>query len=279
MVGEIWAYRERPNTVACPVIKAEVLQFGPKKSGKVRIRLHGGEFAGLDTWVPKLRLRVPWDETEAWLQDERALDAVSQASRAASSTTAYQAADVVFAAYPRPDGIMLDWPCGTDSVCIEDVVAVVEDLGTSVERLLQRSLAFLDRKGIYHAPAAAAEDLARLVIAKYAEAVLSAVFKEEDELQTEAVHGRVYGDDVWSPRVPPEECAKQLRDRQPVFELVREWCGERSVERFDELAAMRIEVERLRKLVLEAGEKFGDRGHPQLAARFKKLANNPGGDE
>ena len=57
-IGETWGYRERANDSACPLIPAEVLQFGPPRSHKVRVVMRGGEYSGLDMWVPKVRLRV-----------------------------------------------------------------------------------------------------------------------------------------------------------------------------------------------------------------------------
>jgi hypothetical protein len=41
-------------------------------------------------------------------------------------------------------------------------------------------------------------------------------------------------------------CADDLRTRRPVLDLVRSWCDAELVERFDEVAALRAEIERLR---------------------------------
>ena len=84
-VGEQWAYREPPNTPGKAAIVAEVLQFGPPKSNKVRIRLLAGEYPGLDIWASKKRLLVPWDEVDAYLDDERRYEAAA-APRTTSST-------------------------------------------------------------------------------------------------------------------------------------------------------------------------------------------------
>lgn len=265
----MWAYRERAHDLDCPAVKAEIIQLGPKRSNKVRVRMHGGEYPGLDFWVPKVRLKVPWEETEAWLRDERALAAASRASRSASETLEYQAADIVFAAYPRADGVLLDWPSRTETVCIFEPTAVAADLGMDVRDLLADPHAFIDRNGEYHAPARIAEGLARLLAQTYTCLVLRMVANEETQLQHEAIHGKTFGEGSWPTRIPAEECAKRLREREPVFALVREWCGKLSVERFDEALALRAEVTRLKEILARAAGHLDEAGRPQLASRLR----------
>ncbi|MCO5215509.1 MAG: hypothetical protein M9950_05065 [Thermomicrobiales bacterium] len=70
-IGDHWAYRigKRIGTPAFPV---EVLQFGPETSKhKVKVKYLGGEYAGLDEWVPKTRLVVPWESHDAWWEEQR----------------------------------------------------------------------------------------------------------------------------------------------------------------------------------------------------------------
>ena len=269
-VGEMWAYRERAHTLSCPVVQAEILQFGPRKSGKIRVRLHGGEFPGLDLWVPRVRLRVPWNETESWLRDEDKLEAARRASEGAQGAVWYDAADLVFSAYPRPDGILLGWPSGGGTVCITEPAAVAADLELSAESLPSDALRFIDRNGEFYGPASVAEPLARLVVERFPEEVLAAVATEERELQDEALHGKAFDVGPWATHIPAEKCAEQLRKRQPVFDLVRAWCGRERAERFDELAALRSEVRRLRELVIRAAESLEGAGRPQLASKLKR---------
>ncbi len=101
-IGDIWAYREKAHTEGHPVLPAEILQFGPPRSNKVRFL--GGEYPGLDAWVPKMRLRVPWGRAEAWLRDERLLRAARELSLDALGTAGHEAARTALYAYPRPDG-------------------------------------------------------------------------------------------------------------------------------------------------------------------------------
>lgn len=268
-IGDMWAYRARAHSLDCPVVMAEILQFGPKRSGKVRVRLHGGDYPGLDQWVPKVRLRVPWDECEAWLRDEHALDAALDASDGAKDSVEFDAADLVFGAYPRPDGILLNWPRGA-VVCMFEPAAAAADLGCDVEYFLTDPLAFIDRRGEYFAPFSVAKTLVDLVIAKYCDDVLREVSDEEAQLQEEAIRGKSLSEGVRYAHVPAEKCAERLRERQPVFELVRAWCGTGRVQRFDEIASLRAEVHRLQGLVLDAAERFAEAGRPQIASRLRK---------
>jgi hypothetical protein len=274
-VGEMWAYRERAHTLDCAVVKAEILQFGPKRSGKVRIRLQGGELSGLDIWVPAVRLRVPWDETEAWLRDEKALAAARQVSEGRIGSVVFEAAQVVFFAYPGPGEIMLDWPLRAGTFCIADPQAVAADLGLDLDSLLAEPLAFIDRTGEYYVTAVVGERLAHLVAQKYADEILARVANEEERLRQAAVQGRFFEDGSWSGHVPPERCAEYLREREPVFAQVREWCGQPAVERFDELGALRAEVLRLRELVTTTAERLEAAGHSHLAKRLRSEAGRP----
>ena len=73
-ITETWAYRDRSPSKS-PLIPAEIVQFGPPKSQKVRVRWKVGEYLVLYTWLPKIRLPVLWSEAEAWLRDERLFNA------------------------------------------------------------------------------------------------------------------------------------------------------------------------------------------------------------
>ena len=46
--GDIWGYRERTSVLGSPLLPAEILQLGPARSNKVRVRHLDGELSGLD---------------------------------------------------------------------------------------------------------------------------------------------------------------------------------------------------------------------------------------
>lgn len=70
--------------------------------------------------------------------------------------------------------------------------------------------------------------------------------------------------------MPAERYVKELHRQQPIFALVRTWCSQEATTRFDEAAALRSEVERLRALVLEAARWLKVSGHPNVASRLRK---------
>ena len=76
----------------------------------------------------------------------------------------------------------------------------------------------------------------------------------------------------WSGYIPPERRAEYLREREPVFALVRKWCGHQAVERFDELVALRKEVRRLHELLERGAERLEAAGHPEQAAWLRRQA-------
>ncbi len=108
-IGDRWAYREKPNRHGHPVWQAEIIQFGPPKTNKVRVRFLDGEYPGLDMWVPRVRLCVPWIEAGAWLRDEERTIAAWEASPFDEDSVEWWAATEIFGAYPEPNAIMMGW--------------------------------------------------------------------------------------------------------------------------------------------------------------------------
>jgi hypothetical protein len=271
-VGQQWAYRARAFDTACSIERVELLQFAPKPH-KVRIRRLDGEYAGLDEWVPRVRLRFSWDEREDWLRDERALDAAMDASEGVDDELWYRVADMVFSAY-RPRTIFLNTP-RANVLCVFHPEATANDLGVRLDFLLAQPNAFINRDGEFLAPAQFAEPLARLVIARHSDDVLAMIQHEEAEARDRSVRGwRTEHGEVSAAR-----CTEYLRKVEPVFAKVREWCGSDAGSRFDELVALRAEVAYLTKLVLDAAERLKETGHPQVAARLRRAVEQRRLDE
>lgn len=278
-VGERWGYREKIGDSDCPLIPAEVIQFGPLRSQKVRVRMLGGEYPGLDQWVPKVRLRVLWVDADAWLRDERLLQEVRAASLDAVDSLEHNAAFIAVYPYPVPDGILIGYGHSEGaSVRIADLDTIARDLGWEPKELLGEPLAFINRHGEYIAPWPVAQRIAERVAERYGELVLAEVAKRERELQERAIHGWDFswgrGQDFY---VPPEKCVEQLRKEQPVLDLVRRWCDSSLVERFDEVAALSAEVVRLRKMVEDAAKNFEAHDLRYEARRLRKAMNTQEG--
>lgn len=278
-IGETWAYRERISDPNSPLVPAEIIQVGPAKSHKVRVRWKGGEYPGLDTWVPKVRLPVLWSEAEAWLRDERLLNAARQASLDAVDTIEHKAALMAVLAHPMPDGILIGYG-GTEAAMVEvsDLSAVAKDLGFDEGDLRKEALAFINRHGTYIAPWAVARRIAIRVAERHTERVLDHVAKEEAELRDYATHGHYFR---WSRKeeevfIPPERSAERLREQEPVFALVREWCGAPATEAFNELVALREENTRLRDLIIEETRRLEGQGEAHHARWLRRRLDRKG---
>lgn len=270
--GQTWAYRERVSYEGSALLRAEILQRGPKGSNKVRVCIAGGEYPGLEQWVPRRRLIVPWDEADAWLEDERRLAVLAAFSDDADETVS-DAVQVIFDSY-HPGQISLGWNVGERGLLrIDNLPNVARDLGLSEADLLAEPSAFVDRLGVYRAPWAVALRLAQIVVIRYRDQVLAAVAEQERELRQKAVTGSY----TFSPRskhfqeleIEPETYVSRLAEDLPVFTLIRQWCGTGEQDRWDENQALRAEIDRLRKLVEGAINTLRSHGHPHLAKRLE----------
>jgi hypothetical protein len=271
-IGDVWAYRERISDPNCPLIPAEIIQFGRPRSHKVRVRWQGGQYPGLDAWVPKVRLPVLWSEAEAWLRDERLYHTAHEASSDAVNTTEHKAALMAVLVHPMPDGILIGYGgSGGATVEVSDLSAVAKDLELNADTLLHEPLAFIDRHGTYVAPWPVARSIAVSVAERYADLVLSHVAKEEAEVRDQAVHGHYFDlsrkEQVF---IPPEKCAEWLREKEPVFAQVREWCGAPAIKAFDELKALRQENARLRTVIGDEVRRLEGQGEQHEARRLQK---------
>lgn len=269
MIGKRFAYRERPHTYGQPLRPVEVLKEGPKRSQKVRIRWLDGDYEGLDEWVPKVRLVVPWEEAEAFLDDERRVILAAEASGQVRHTVEWEAVQTVFFSLPKGVDVDLGYRGGErDLVTIDNLDAVCTLLGTSREALLAEPYAFVDRFGEYKAPFPTAVRVAILCCQRFASDVLQYVGKEEEALQTAVATGHYispHSDDDEA-CLPSSSAKKWLSEREPVFTLVRQWCGVSAINEFNEILALRMEVERLQELVKSTAHWMREAGHKVKAS-------------
>ena len=135
------AYRERAHTPGDPVGPVELVKEGPPRSHKAKVRWLDGEYEGLEEWVPKIRLVVPWEEKEALLKDERRMFAALEVSDDVYGTATYLAVETVFFAIPQEAGAEV-W-CGMKAV--ERQLLSIDDL--DAEELLAEPHSYVDRSG------------------------------------------------------------------------------------------------------------------------------------
>jgi hypothetical protein len=101
----------------------------------------------------------------------------------------------------------------------------------------------------------------------FAEELAGEMHREEDRLRSEVTRGW-YRSHSWKAGEP--RGGQALKAREPVFALVRSWCGAGAVDRFDELVALRAEVVRLGQLVERAVDALRKRGAAVTAATIER---------
>jgi hypothetical protein len=278
IVGKRFAYRDRIRAYGEPVRPVEVTREGPPRSNKARVRWLDGEYEGLEEWVPKIRLLAPWDEAEALLEDERRMLAAVEASgEDARDEVTWDAADKVFGIMSEisdpSEEIILGYRAVEENLlAIQDLDAATRRLDLDKEEMLAEPYAFVERSGWYKAPFRTAVKVAKHCCRRFPREVLGRIQKDEDELRQELVSGNLdVRESWWIDSTRHREYAEErLRELEPVHALIRRWCGTEASEKFDEVLALREEVDRLRNLVQETAWWLKNNGHPVKAGLLRK---------
>jgi hypothetical protein len=272
-VGRRFAYRERAFTPGEPVRPVEMVRKGPPRSNKVRIRWLEGEYEGLEEWVPQLRLVAPWDEADALLEDERRSDAAMEASEDTYRTVPWLAVQMVFWSLPvGADGVGIGYRAVERELLVaRNLEETAPALGLRAQDLLAEPHAYVDRFGNYKAPWSVALRVAKHCCEKFSWDVLRYVRMEEDELREQISTGRYvsrFSDEVFDIR--REYAEERLREQEPIFAQIREWCGQEAVAEFDRVLELGEEVDCLRGLVEDTARWLRHSGHPVKAALVLK---------
>jgi hypothetical protein len=264
--GDQWAYREHPRAFGEPVHRVEIIQLGP--DGSVRVRWQEGQEEGLQEWTPRSLLLCPWDAAAKRLEQERRLAAVHAAS--ADGGIAEHAA-AVFVLQHAGLGRLVTLGRGRAErgvVRISRPSAVADRLNVTAADLAGPDpLGFTDQSGVLVLPWAAGLRVIQRVARASAARLLEEVQREREQLEAEVSRGWYRPPSRDRQQIGPEE---ELREREPVHAVVREWCGAAAVDRFDELVALRAEVVRLGSLVERAVQALRKRGAQATAATIER---------
>ena len=161
----------------------------------------------------------------------------------------------------------------SELLVIEDLHVTAGQLGLSVRNLRARPHSYVDRFGYYKAPFIVAVEDAQHCCRTFASDVLRYVHAEEDALREATVSDYYTFPDRrhrnWRDkdgfRILRTGAEEWLAEERPVFALIREWCGEGAVEEFDQVLALRGEVDRLRTLLEDTVRWLRFSGHPVKA--------------
>lgn len=289
-VGRHFAYRERARSPGEPVQPVEVVKEEPPRSNKAKVRRLDGEYEGLEEWIPKVRLVAPWEEAEALLEDERRMFEALDSTGDVYDTVPYKAVRMVFIALPPGEGsdsVFFGYKAiESELLNIEDLDAAQKRLGLSAEELLAEPHSYVDRFGEYKAPFEVAVKVAKHCCRTFTQDVLRYAQAEEDALKDAVVSGyyafpeRRYRS--WRDKdgfeILRTRAEERLAEEKPIFDLIREWCGQDAVGEFRQVLELREEVDRLRGLMTDTVRWLRDAGHPVKAALLRKQINRSNSD-
>lgn len=203
----------------------------------------------------------------------------------------YKAVEKIFFALPPGEGSDSVFfgrkAIESELLSIEDLDAAEKRLGMPVEELRAKPHSYIDRFGEYKAPFGVAVEVAKHCCTTLTRDVLRYVRAEEDALKDAMVSGYYAFPDrryrSWRDKdgfeILRARAEEWLAEEEPVFALVREWCGEEAVKEFDQVLALREEVDRLRTLVEDTVRFLRDTEHPVKAALVLKQLNQASGPE
>jgi hypothetical protein len=286
-VGRRFAYREKKTSYGEPVRPVDIVKDGPPGSNKVRARWLDGEYEGLEEWVPWVRVLVPWEEAEAFLRDERRELEALEASEGSLGRITWEAVVEVFdslmdaipAWEDEGQQISIYWQReGEGLLLIHNFEAIAPELGLDPEVLLAEPHAYVDRFGSYNATLQTALWVAKHCCRHFGQHVLRKVRATEDALRTAAVTG------YYSPpgrtqdthRMHPDQIVAEWHAKEPIFTLVREWCGVPPAESLDLARGAAAEVERLGNIIEDTAQWMRQRKYHRKAKELlRELGERP----
>lgn len=265
--GEQWAYRRHHwEPVAC----VEVLKLGSSKPLRVLVEFQGDEFEGRQEWVPPARLKVLWAEVDEWLARERRWAALREASGLPRDSTEDNALSMLFDYLP-------DWGLARSLynneagiLEIRDVEALTTDLDLDHAFIVGDPASFVENGSLF-VPWRVTEVIAERLARKYSDEVME---KNEASEREAREHNR-WGYMGSHGHISAEICAEVDEKYQLARDLVRQWCGVESQDRYDELVALRVEVVRLGKLVERAISAVHAMGDGQTADALERELGIP----
>lgn len=273
-VGDEWIYRRRPYS---PSERVRIIDIEKRKQTiRVDIEFLDGDKAGVCENVPGTRLPRPWnhvgeyDELMAnWQRlDQDVLDETEESA----------VGDVFDLLIPDSVATYYDSPV-RNGATVRDRRALEQLMRCPMGDVLDQ-VEWFEHDEVLELSAGGTLLVARCVSAADPAPVLERVMAEEVEVRQHCKRGREYDaiDGSGKATSSPEWEYECYRKRQrPVHELLRGWCGHRSVTFVERLTAAEAEVRRLDILVatlidlLRPHDKFGaeiyERDHDENVIR------------
>jgi hypothetical protein len=187
----------------------EQVRLAQPVTGKAGSRFLDDRYEGREAWVPPARLKVQWDEVEAFRAGEERWRVVSADGPVSDDDPELQAADAVFEAAALEGAASLEWS-NLGVLLVNDPAAAADGLGVELSGFDTDPRAFTDEDGTVVVPWPVALALARQAAPMLAEAILQKVDEEESRAARRAIHGEYYGGRRGQPGdyISPETCAR-----------------------------------------------------------------------
>ncbi|WP_042383849.1 hypothetical protein [Streptacidiphilus melanogenes] len=263
-IGEKWAYRAQPKMLGSAVRPVEIVRVGgARRSSQVHVRFLEGEDAGLQDWVAPTSLVTLWDNVAGFRADDAAELALAEASRQVRKTAEFEAARMVLG-FVRPKNQLRLRTTAADAGILELTAldATADRLGLDAADLRTDPMLHESRTGVFLAGWPVTERIARRAAEVQAEEILLEVERRQEALDGERAQPSWQS---WNRRDD-----RKLQAEDDMLRTVREWCSQERVERFDELLALRAEVERLGTIVERSLKALRDRGHGVIASTIER---------
>jgi hypothetical protein len=247
-IGDDWIYRLKAYS---PSERVKILGIEKRKQTiRVDIEFLDGDRAGLHDNVPGNRLHGPWSGVEAY--DGRMASWQRLGTVDLDETEERAVGEVFDALIPEEVASYYDSSV-RNGATVRDPAALERLMRRSLNDLLDQIEWFRDGD-VIQLSADGTMLIAQHVCAVDPAPVLERVMAEEAEHRERCKRGREYDafDGSGKQTSPPErEYVIYRKFYRPVHELLRSWCGHRSVTFVERLKAAEAEVRRLDMLVAE----------------------------
>lgn len=258
VVGGEWVYRLRDDSVS---ERVRVLAVTPKKnSARLEVAFVGDPDGRVEN-VPGTRLRVPWSQVEAYdalMANWSRLDSVNLDDVEAGC------ASQVFEILIPEDIAAIGWSPVQNATSIHAAVKLEEIIRVPTADIVGCVESF-DLDGVTMVSPAGTVLIAEAACRANPGPILDKVMEEEAEARHKCKHGSERTNAFTrekEPTSPEWEYYLYRRFYRPGHELLRQWCGHRSVTSHERLQAAEAENQRLDVLVadlVKALERAGDK--------------------
>ncbi|WP_042365862.1 hypothetical protein [Streptacidiphilus neutrinimicus] len=255
----------------------EVLKVGTQRPKRVKVRFTAEEDEGREEWVPPARLRAPWAEKDTWLEAQRQWAELTQ-DAPDQDDPGFRAANLVFDTCPLNGRAEIGYNLRVRGLLfLQDIPGLCRLLGVSDAFFLADPRSQPGDDGTIIAPWPTTLATAQFLARVHAEVLLSELARMEERAQQRAIYGQHYPGRGKTPDsvVSPEVCAEVDAEFRQAWDLVSGWCGTEALDSRDELAALRIEVVRIGKLMEEAITALRAAGKRDTADYFAKRLGVP----